>query len=74
MSFVANYRRRKMLLLIWYISPKGSPGRILALEEEAEALDDEFIKKGLQLVVDGSDPQLVLQYLRDRTGFCGRAP
>ena len=29
---------------------------ILALEDEAAELDDEFLRKGIQLVVDGTDP------------------
>lgn len=32
---------------------------LLALEDDLEALDDQFLKKGLQLVVDGTDPELV---------------
>ena len=36
---------------------------LLALEDEIEELDDEFSKKGLQLVVDGTDPDLVREIL-----------
>jgi len=36
---------------------------LLALEEELEAIDDEFLQKGLQLVVDGTDPDLVRDIL-----------
>ncbi|MCR4694212.1 MAG: motility protein A [Pseudobutyrivibrio sp.] len=32
---------------------------ILALEEAANGIDDEFLKKGVNLVVDGTDPELV---------------
>lgn len=32
---------------------------LLALEEDVENLEDEFLKKGIQLVVDGTDPELV---------------
>lgn len=32
---------------------------LLALEEAANNLDDEFLKKGVLLVVDGTDPELV---------------
>ncbi|MDK2855161.1 MAG: chemotaxis protein MotA [Bacillota bacterium] len=42
---------------------------ILALEDEVEALDDEFLKKGLQLVVDGSDPELVRNILETELAF-----
>lgn len=32
---------------------------LLALEEAANEIDDEFLKKGIMLVVDGTDPELV---------------
>ena len=32
---------------------------LLALEEAASNLEDEFLKKGIMLVVDGTDPELV---------------
>lgn len=32
---------------------------LLAMEEEAEKIDDSFLQKGIQLVVDGTDPELV---------------
>ncbi len=32
---------------------------LLALEEAAADIDDEFLKKGIMLVVDGTDPELV---------------
>ncbi|NMA55646.1 MAG: motility protein A [Firmicutes bacterium] len=54
--------------LVYYTAKARREG-ILALEEEAEALDDEFIKKGLQLVVDGSDPELVRNILETELAF-----
>ena len=32
---------------------------VLALEESTEVMDDPFLKKGIMLVVDGTDPELV---------------
>ena len=32
---------------------------LLSLEEVASELDDEFLKKGILLIVDGTDPELV---------------
>ena len=32
---------------------------LLALEEAANSIDDEFLKKGILLIVDGTDPELV---------------
>jgi chemotaxis protein MotA len=36
---------------------------LLALEDEIAGIDDEFLRKGLQLVVDGTDPHLVREVL-----------
>ena len=40
-----------------------------SLEEATEALDDEFLKKGLMLVVDGTDPELVRNLLETELDF-----
>ena len=42
---------------------------LLALEEEANQLDDEFLQKGIQLVVDGTDPELVQNILETEIDF-----
>lgn len=46
---------------------------LLALEAEAEMIDNPFLKKGIRLVVDGTDPELVrsileieIQYIDER--------
>jgi len=36
---------------------------LLALEESASSLDDDFMKKGVMLIVDGTDPELVRSIL-----------
>ncbi|MBR1815420.1 MAG: motility protein A [Lachnospiraceae bacterium] len=36
---------------------------LLALEESANSLDDDFMKKGIMLIVDGTDPELVRSIL-----------
>ncbi|MCF0130335.1 MAG: motility protein A [Pseudobutyrivibrio sp.] len=41
---------------------------ILALEEAAGGLDDDFLKKGIGLVVDGTDPELVRSILETDLG------
>jgi chemotaxis protein MotA len=38
---------------------------LLALDEEVGLLDDSFTRKGLQLVVDGTDPELVREILEN---------
>lgn len=36
---------------------------LLALDNEIEEIEDEFLKKGIQLIVDGTDPELVRNIL-----------
>ena len=38
-------------------------GGLLALEDVAEELDDEFLKRGIQMVVDGYDPEAIQEVL-----------
>lgn len=42
---------------------------LLALEDEAQQLGDPFLKKGIQLVVDGTDPELVRSILEIELSF-----
>ena len=42
---------------------------LLSLEEYAESLDDEFLKKGIMLKVDGTDPELVRNILETELVF-----
>ncbi len=36
---------------------------LLALEDDVDEVQDEFLKKGIQLVVDGTDPEVVKNIL-----------
>lgn len=42
---------------------------LLALESEAEALNEPFLKKGIELIVDGTDPELVRNILETELSF-----
>lgn len=42
---------------------------LLALEAEAETLDDDFMKKGVELIVDGTDAELVREILETELSF-----
>lgn len=42
---------------------------LLSLEEYGENLDDEFLKKGISLIVDGTDPELVRNILETEVVF-----
>ena len=45
--------------LIVRLAEKARREGLLAMEEEAERIQDPFLRKGIQLVVDGTDPELV---------------
>ncbi len=56
------------------LADKASEEGLLALEENFNEIDSQFLKKGLQLVVDGTDPELVkniLMTLINAGGFSG---
>jgi chemotaxis protein MotA len=42
---------------------KARKDGLLALEEEIEAIEDPFMRKGMQLIVDGTDPDLLREIL-----------
>lgn len=42
---------------------------LLALEEASEELDDDFVRKGLQLVIDGTDADLIRHMLETELEF-----
>jgi chemotaxis protein MotA len=43
---------------------KARRSGLLVLEDDIQRADDEFLKKGVQLVVDGTDPELVKEILQ----------
>lgn len=42
---------------------------LLSLEAEAETLNEPFLKKGIELIVDGTDPELVRSILENELNF-----
>lgn len=58
-SFSANERIQQIIDLSNVARKEG----LLALEEAANGIDDEFLKKGILLTVDGTDPELVRSIL-----------
>jgi chemotaxis protein MotA len=44
---------------------------LLALEEQARDIDDPFLQKGIQLAVDGTDPELVPAILETEIAYLG---
>ncbi len=71
--FSPDFNAKDMIVTLVSFSEKARREGLLALEDDLDELDDEFLKKGIQLVVDGTDPELVrrvmeteLQYVMER--------
>ena len=56
----------KFIKLALAFSEKSRREGLLALENEVEDIDDEFFKKGIRLVIDGTDPGLIDEILSNR--------
>jgi len=56
---VPNFGEKALITKLMGFSDKARREGLLALEEELEDLDDEFMKKGLRLVVDGTDAEII---------------
>jgi chemotaxis protein MotA len=57
--FPPKYNFSELIVTIVSFSEKARREGLLALEDDLDELDDAYMKKGLQLVVDGTDPELV---------------
>lgn len=57
--FTPRYNVAESIVMLVSFSEKARREGLLSLEDDLEELDDAFLKKGLQLVVDGTDPELV---------------
>ena len=53
----------KIITMLVTFSEKARREGLLALEDDLEQLEDEFLKKGIQLVVDGTDPEIIKSIL-----------
>ena len=56
---VPNFNEKGLITKLMSMSEKARREGLLALEEELEDLDDEFMKKGMRLVVDGTDAEII---------------
>lgn len=71
--FPAKFNPVELIVTLVQFSEKSRREGLLALEDDLDALDDPFLKKGLQLVVDGTDPELVRVILEtDIDNMAGR--
>lgn len=63
--------RGRVTELVGYAEKARRDG-LLALDEELSTVDDEFTRKGLQLVVDGTDPDMVAEVLDSEVSAMSR--
>jgi len=57
--FPPTYNPNELIITLVSFSEKARREGLLALEDDLDELDDQFLRKGIQLVVDGTDPELV---------------
>ncbi|HDP69621.1 MAG TPA: motility protein A [Actinobacteria bacterium] len=67
--FGSNEGPQGLISTIVHFAEKARKEGLLSLEEEANQLGDPFMQKGLQLVIDGTDPELVRDILETELAF-----
>ncbi|WP_319561868.1 motility protein A [Marispirochaeta sp.] len=60
---VPNWGEEAIISTLVNFSEKARREGLLALEDDLEEVDQEFMKKGIQLVVDGTDPEIIKNLL-----------
>jgi chemotaxis protein MotA len=58
-----NYEEERIISSLVNFSEKARREGLLALEDDLEEVEDEFMRKGIQLVVDGTDPEIIKDVL-----------
>jgi len=63
-AFAANgFSRREIIDRFVELSKKARKEGLLSLEDEVSSIDDEFLKNGIQMVVDGIEPETIREIL-----------
>jgi len=65
---VPSFNEQGIVTKLLAMSEKARREGLLALEEELEDLDDEFVKKGMRLVVDGTDAEIIRNLMENDLG------
>ncbi len=60
---VPSYEEEKIIAGLVNFSEKARREGLLALEDDLEEVEEEFMRKGIQLVVDGTDPEIIKSIL-----------
>jgi chemotaxis protein MotA len=64
-----DFHERDVIATLVTFAEKARREGLLALENEAAALDDEFMRKGIQLVIDGRDTEIIRKVLETEVSF-----
>ncbi|MFP4561794.1 MAG: motility protein A [Spirochaetia bacterium] len=54
-----NYEEERIISSLVSFSEKARREGLLALEDDLEEVEEDFLRKGIQLVVDGTDPEII---------------
>ncbi|MDQ2680937.1 MAG: motility protein A [Candidatus Eremiobacteraeota bacterium] len=63
------FHEREVIATLVSFAEKARREGLLALENEANALDDDFMRKGVQLVIDGRDTDIIRKVLETEVSF-----
>ncbi len=64
-----KYEVNELITILCGFAEKARREGLLSLERETANIDDEFLRQGIQLVVDGTDPALVRDILETQIDF-----
>jgi len=67
--FAKTMHPAELIKTLVQFTQKARREGLLALEDEAASVEDAFLSKGVQLVVDGTDPELVRSILETELSF-----
>ena len=68
-----EYHERDVIATLVSFAEKARREGLLALENEAAALEDEFMRKGIQLVIDGRDTDVIRKVLETEVSYVQEA-
>lgn len=67
--FSAGVDTSKIVGTFVYLSQKAKREGFLALQNDVKSLDDDFLRRGIQLVIDGADQEFIRNMLETEIGF-----
>ncbi len=61
--YVTSWNEEELISQLVSFSDRARKEGLLALEDNLDSVEDEFMRKGIQLVVDGTDPDIIKSIL-----------